>query len=45
LKPARPTKAQFIEVYGPKGPKMSWIQSAEVGADAKYFQEVLKAKS
>jgi hypothetical protein len=22
----RPTKAQFVKVYGPKGPKMTWAQ-------------------
>jgi len=41
----RPTKAQFIKVYGPKGPKMTWTQRAEAGVDAKHFQEALKAKS
>ena len=40
----RPTKAQFIKVYGPKGPKMT-TQRAEAGVDAKHFQEALKAKS
>jgi murein L,D-transpeptidase YcbB/YkuD len=41
----RPTKAQFIKVYGPNGPKMTWAQRAEAGVDAKHFQEELKAKS
>ena len=41
----RPTKAQFIKVYGPKGPKMTWEQRAKAGVDAKHFQEALKAKS
>ncbi len=41
----RPTKADFIKVYGPKGPKMTWAQRAEAGIDAKHFQEALKAKS
>ena len=41
----RPTKAQFIKVYGPKGPKMTWAQRAKAGVDAKHFQEALKAKS
>jgi hypothetical protein len=40
----RPTKAQFVKVYGPKGPKMTWAQRAKAGADAKHFQEALKAK-
>jgi hypothetical protein len=39
----RPTKAQFVKVYGPQGPKMTWAQRAEAGVDAKHFQEVLKA--
>jgi hypothetical protein len=41
----RPTKAQFVRVYGPKGPMMTWTQRAEAGVDAKHFQEALKAKS
>ena len=41
----RPTKAQFVKVYGPKGPTMTWVQRAEAGVDAKHFQEALKANS
>jgi hypothetical protein len=41
----RPTKADFIKVYGPKGPSMTWAQRAKAGVDAKHFQEVIKAKS
>ncbi len=41
----RPTKAQFVKVYGPKGPAMTWAERAEAGVDAKHFQEALKAKS
>jgi hypothetical protein len=41
----RPTKAEFVKVYGPQGPKMTWEQRAEAGVDAKHFQEALKAKS
>jgi hypothetical protein len=41
----RPTKAQFIKVYGPKGPAMTWAQRAAAGVDAKHFQDALKAKS
>jgi hypothetical protein len=41
----RPTKAQFVKVYGPQGPKMTWEQRAKAGVDAKHFQEALKAKS
>ena len=40
----RPTKAQFVKVYGPKGPKMTWEQRAEAGVDAKHFQAALAAK-
>jgi hypothetical protein len=40
----RPTKADFIKVYGPKGPKMTWAQRAEAGVDAKHFQAALAAK-
>jgi hypothetical protein len=38
-------KAQFIKVYGPQGPKMTWEQRAKAGVDAKHFQEALRAKS
>jgi hypothetical protein len=41
----RPTKAQFVKVYGAKGPTMTWAQRADAGVDAKHFQEVLNAKS
>src|SRR5882672_5454488 len=41
----RPTKAQFVKVYGAKGPTMTWAQRAKAGVDAKHFQEALKAKS
>ena len=37
----RPTKAQFVKVYGPKGPKMTWEQRAKAGVDAKHFQAAL----
>jgi hypothetical protein len=40
----RPTKAQFIKVYGTKGPAMTWEQRAAAGVDAKHFQAALKAK-
>jgi hypothetical protein len=33
----RPTKAQFVKVYGPKGPKITWAQRAKAGVDAKHF--------
>jgi hypothetical protein len=41
----RPTKAQFVKVYGPEGPAMTWAQRANAGVDAKHFQEALNAKS
>ena len=41
----RPTKQDFVKVYGPNGPKMTWEQRAKAGVDAKHFQEALKAKS
>jgi hypothetical protein len=41
----RPTKAQFVKVYGAKGPTMTWEERARAGVDAKHFQEALKAKS
>ena len=41
----RPTKADFVRVYGPKGPNMTWAQRAKAGVDAEHFQDALKAKS
>jgi hypothetical protein len=38
----RPTKEQFIAVYGPNGAKMTWDQRAEAGVPAKKFQEALQ---
>lgn len=40
----RPAKAQFVKVYGPKGPAMTWAQRAEADVDAKHFQAALAAK-
>jgi hypothetical protein len=40
----RPSKADFIKVYGPSGPKMTWAQRAEAGVDAKHLQAALAAK-
>ena len=40
----RPTKTQFIKVYGPQGPKITWEQRSKAGVDAKHFQAVLAAK-
>lgn len=41
----RPTLAQVIKVYGPKGPTMSWEQRAKAGVPAEKFQAVLAEKS
>ena len=41
----RPTKAQFVKVYGPQGPKMTWEQRAKAGVDAKHLQAALAAKA
>ena len=40
----RPTKAEFVKVYGAKGPQMTWEQRAAAGVPAEKFQETLKAK-
>ena len=41
----RPTKAQFVKVYGAKGPTMTWAQRAKAGVPAGKFQAVLAEKS
>jgi hypothetical protein len=41
----RPTKAQFVKVYGSKGPAMTWAQRAKAGVPAGRFQAVLAEKS
>jgi hypothetical protein len=40
----RPTKAEFVVVYGERGPKMTWDQRAAAGIPANKFQAVLAAK-
>ncbi len=40
----RPTKEQFILVYGERGPKMTWEQRAAAGVPAEKFQAVLAEK-
>ena len=35
----RPTKAQFVKVYGQQGPKMTWEQWAKAGVDAKHKRQ------
>jgi murein L,D-transpeptidase YcbB/YkuD len=37
----RPTKAQSIKIYGPRGLQMTWAERAAAGVDAKHFQEAL----
>ena len=37
----RPTKQQFILVYGIRGPRMTWTQRAAAGVPAEKFQEAL----
>jgi hypothetical protein len=37
----RPTKEQFLKVYGPNGPKMTWEQRAKAGVPAEKFQAAL----
>jgi hypothetical protein len=37
----RPTKEQFILVYGERGPKMTWGQRAAAGVPAAQFQTAL----
>ncbi len=41
----RPTKAQFVKVYGAKGPAMTWAERAKAGVDANHFQEALAEKT
>jgi hypothetical protein len=41
----RPTKEQFIQVYGERGPKMTWDQRAAVGVPAEKFQAALAEKA
>ena len=40
----RPTKEQFVLVYGEPYPKMTWDQRAAAGVPAKKFQAALAAK-
>jgi hypothetical protein len=39
----RPSKEDFIAVYGPAGPRMTWEQRAAVGVPAEKFQAALAA--
>ena len=37
----RPSKEDFVKVYGSAGPKMTWEQRAEAGVPAEKFQAAL----
>ena len=37
----RPSKEDFVKVYGPSGPRMTWSQRAEAGVPAEKFQAAL----
>jgi hypothetical protein len=37
----RPSKEDFVKVYGPAGPKMTWEQRARAGVPAEKFQGAL----
>ncbi len=39
----RPSKADFVKVYGPKGPALTWDARAALGVDAANFQKALKS--
>jgi len=40
----RPSKQDFIRVYGANGPKMTWTELAKAGVPAAKFQAALAAK-
>jgi hypothetical protein len=40
----RPTKEEFVLVYGEAGPRMTWEQRAKAGIPAEKFQAALAAK-
>ena len=37
----RPSKEDFVRVFGPSGPRMTWSQRAEAGVPAENFQAAL----
>ena len=39
----RPSSEDFVKVYGPAGPKMTWEQRAKAGVPAEKFQSALAA--
>ena len=40
----RPSAQDFVKVYGPNGPKLTWAQRSEAGVPAEKFQAALAAK-
>lgn len=40
----RPSKQDFIEVYGPNGPNLTWSARSAAGVPAEKFQAALAAK-
>jgi hypothetical protein len=40
----RPTKEEFVRVYGERGPKMTWDERTKAGVSARQFQAALAAK-
>ena len=40
----RPSQQDFVKVYGPSGPKMTWAQRSAAGVPAEKFQAALAAK-
>src|SRR5271167_831187 len=40
----RPSQQDFVKVYGPSGPKMTWEQRAKGGVPAERFQAALAVK-
>ena len=41
----RPSKEDFVKVYGPAGPKMTWKQRAAAGIPAEKFQAALSFRN
>jgi hypothetical protein len=40
----RPSQQDFVKVFGPNGPKMTWEQRTNAGVPAEKFQAALAAK-
>ncbi len=39
----RPSREDFVKVYGESGPRLTWDQRAAMGVDAAHFQAALKS--